>query len=136
MYTMSRFIALAAFALLAGCTDSTGATDGALTGRWSYSAPSLTSGSLRCAMTGVTLSLNQNGSSFSGNTSGGTITCAGQSESLGSTVVHSGVVSGDQVTFIIGEGDNLRHTGTVSGNTIAGAVTASGTSGTFTMTRQ
>ena len=132
-----RFVPIAlvslAFAGL-GCDGDDGTTPPEvidIRGTWSYSSVDLVGGPITCQMTGITATLTQDGSSFAGTTQGGTVTCQSGEESgsqdLTPFTVTGGMISGSSLTFTIedeGQAVSITHTGTVSGNTMSGNVTA------------
>ncbi len=99
-------------------------------GLWSYSTDALSGGTgVSCFISNVDLSLNQTGTTFTGNANGGRINCMvdGQTvldSSFGSQVVVNGTMSGNNVSFDI-ETPAWHHSGSVSvsGNRMSGTVT-------------
>lgn len=131
---MRRWIAAVSVVfVLAGCSGDDGTTGpqgsqhADVSGIWTYNATNL-SGTyqgvgIACSIEGMSLTLTQSGTTFSGSTGPSTATCAagGQVESiqLGGTVVVNGAVDGNSVSFDI-ETSDYHHTGTVSGNSMSG----------------
>ena len=80
--------------------------------------------------------MTQTGSTFSGTTTGGTLSCnfAGttDTESLGNGSIANGQVSGKSVQFDIGSSE-LHHAGTRDGNSVTGTLTATLDDGTTTV---
>jgi hypothetical protein len=124
---------LAVSAALA-CTDITGmqginsGTGGTvnLTGSWSYSMSNVESPPVTCSSSGTVLVITQNGTSFSGTYSGGTLTCGagGSPQVLGIAPgsIAAGTRSGSNITFNL-TNDGWRNAGTAGGNTMSGSVT-------------
>ncbi len=118
--------------VIVGCgSDSTtgpseqNAQIGGLWGR--YGTGPLSEGDVRCFITGMALSLNQTGATFTGSANGGNIRCtvAGATvmdDPLGNQVVVNGTVSGNNLSFDI-ETPAWHHIGSVSGNSMSGTVT-------------
>jgi hypothetical protein len=140
-------LAAAVLALVACGGDSTGPNTSDVSGTWMYNATNLNGAGLSCSITNVTFSLTQTGSSFTGSTSGGTLSCtfAGESdsESLGNSTVANGQVDGTAIQFDIGSSD-LHNAGTRDGKSITGTLTANVEvdttavvlSGTFSLVKQ
>lgn len=133
----TRFLpmALASLAFLAlGCDGDGGTTPPEvidIRGTWSYSSLDLVGGPITCQVTGIEATLTQDGSSFTGTTQGGMVTCqsgdASGSQDLSPFAITNGTISGSSITFTIedeGQVVNFTHTGTVSGDTMSGNVTA------------
>ncbi len=113
--------------LLSGCSDSVTDVSTGISGRWSYNASNIVSGTVNCTITGVTMNLTQSGSTFTGTTLGGTFRCmapgiAPVEEDLGNDVIANGQVNGNSVSFDIGTPD-IHNTGTRSGESISGQIT-------------
>ena len=135
MRSLLLAVTLAAIAACGG--DSTGPkANSDLSGKWNYSAANLNGGGLSCNIAGVTISLTQTGSTFTGTTAGGTVTCVfgtqTETDSLGIGSIANGQVSGNSVQFDIGSSE-LHHTGTRSGNSVTGTLTATIDDGTSTV---
>ena len=126
---MRSLLLAAALAVLAACGgDSTGPNSSSdLAGKWNYTATNLNGSGLSCNIAGVTVSLNQTGSTFTGTTAGGTLTCAflgtSETDSLGTGFITNGQVSGNAVQFDIGS-SAFHHAGTRAGNSVTGTLTA------------
>lgn len=124
--THRRLRTLAAAALLlAGC-ESLGITTPRVDGEWLLSAQSLTDGTRTCAIDGLTLSLSQLGTTVSGTSSGGTLTCVGNGETNAIQLVAKPVVNGsiddaDNIRFDLG-GPDWRHEGDVIDRSMVGTV--------------
>ena len=109
--------------LLAACSDSTGPKEENVSGAWSYNATNLSGGGLSCSITGVTMTVSQSGTTFSGTYSPGTLSCGslGSTNFTGGTVV-TGKVTGSGVSFNFDTQDWM-HNGLISGNSISGTTT-------------
>ena len=129
-------VALLAFALSA-CSDSTGPA-ARLAGTWSYSATLSSSGNL-CHVSGIRMSLTSSERTFSGSTTGGSISCIGGPPGgpMQNFTVVAGRVTGDSVAFDLNPLE-WRHQGRFLGDSIKGSVLvlAIGNTGTFTALRQ
>ncbi len=144
-------VAAAAMFILAGCSsDSTGPTGpqtAQVGGLWTYN-PSNLSGTLPGGsgvtyfITDVALSLNQTGTTFTGNANGGNIRAfvdgvVVKDGPRGNQVVVNGTVNGNNVSFDI-ETQAWHHDGSVSGNSMSGTATVTadlgGTLGTVVLT--
>lgn len=118
---------LAAIAALsaAGCEAPFGIGSAWVEGDWLYDATARSGSGVSCELTGVTLSLEQEGDAFAGTASGGEIVCfAGLSSSgasFGTHPVTRGTVEGDDVAFDFRAGD-ITHAGTVTGRSMTGTV--------------
>ena len=85
--------------------------------------PDIKIGLQHCAITGISLALEQSGSMLTGTTSGGTSTCVnGQPQPVPSFTVDQGSVVGERVRFTIANGA-VRNDGMLSGNTVTGTAT-------------
>lgn len=138
MWRSPTFVSVGVLVLLSACSDVSGPRE-SLNGEWDYSA-TIQAGALKCSLGGVTLTLTQQGTSFTGRASGGTTDCeGGRSQPLASSDVSGGSLSDKQVRFFIG-GDDVLNEGVLSGNTITGRTTisedGSKLTGTFTMVRR
>ena len=111
---------------LTGCELPFGIGSAWVEGEWSYRATNLTGAGLACDIDGLGLVLDQEGSSFSGEATGGTIVCRGGADGLIHTIsdapITRGTVDGDRVVFDVGTSD-LKHEGRVDGRSMAGTVT-------------
>ena len=130
--TGSRLPELAAalgIAFASGCDYPLGIGRAFLDGDWAYEAATVTDAALDCSITGLILSIDQDGSTFAGVAEGGSMVCTDPSD-LGATVVTrslegspiSGEVRGDRIEFTFGSGD-IRHVGEVEDRAMAGTVT-------------
>lgn len=106
-----------------------GPEDVDLSGSWTYNSPNLvgtlTGSAVTCSVSGMTLSLTQTGTAFSGTAAGGTFTCFDGSTPRSqpiAAVVANGQIDGKTVRFDF-NAPNWRHTGTVSGSAMSGSVT-------------
>jgi hypothetical protein len=121
-----------------GCGNSTGPSTANVAGTWSYQAPSLTNGQVTCVY-GVTMTLTQTGTTFSGTYTNAYTACsgpAGASSTLVSGAVDSGTVSGSTITFGFANTDVTNsgeisevtahhdNTGTLAGHIMSGTATA------------
>ncbi|HEX7089338.1 MAG TPA: hypothetical protein VF192_04340 [Longimicrobiales bacterium] len=100
-----------------------GAVD--MSGDWSYESELfLAGGGFSCSIEGMTLTLEQRDSTFSGSYSGATLICAGTGQPPDTMrevtgVVVGGRVRGDSVFFDIDD-SRFRHAGRRSGTTVTG----------------
>lgn len=137
MYRRFAFAMTLAIALVVGCGgDSTNPTP-TVTGQWSYTATNVNGSGVSCNFTGVTLTLAQSGSTFTGSTIGGNVSCtapgvAPLNESLSGDVIANGQVTGNAVQFDIGTPD-IHNAGTLSGNSMSGTMTLRVATGTTTI---
>jgi hypothetical protein len=124
--TNAKLVLLAAAALFsAACSgDATGPSLPNLTGSWRYTATNLSGSGASCSIANMSVSLTQAGSTFTGTTVGGVLTCTagGQSftEQLGGAIVANGQINGNSVSFDFGTPD-FHNTGAVSGNSVSGS---------------
>lgn len=115
--------------LMAGCEYPLGIGRAFLDGDWAYEAATLGDSVLDCSIAGLTLSLDQDGSTVAGVADGGTLVCADPldpgvvvvNRSLSGSPI-SGDVRGTRVEFSIGSGD-IRHEGEVENRSMTGTVT-------------
>lgn len=120
----------------AACGDSTEPPEQAdVSGSWTYSTTSSVSlgalGTANCSLSGVQVSLSQSGNSVSGTGHGGESVCDSPLFSLEPATAEDpiailGTVDGNSVSF---EADGfivMLHEGTVSGNSMSGTVTGTG----------
>ena len=123
---------------------STGAN---LAGRWNYNAQNVAGSGRSCNVIGVVVTIDQKGSTFTGNVTGGSVSCTEGGEvvleyPLLDDVIANGRINGSTVSFDIG-GPEVHHTGSVSGNSLTGQLTIQADSsvnaprliGPYTMTR-
>ena len=135
---MRKAIVLVAVFALVGCggdgrtTGPTGPQIPNISGSWTYNATNV-SGTVQgigvsCRFEDITLSINQTGTTFTGQTSGGAGTCSlgvlGDvgPDPLDPATIVSGQITGNSVTFDF-ETSDWRNTGTISGNSMSGTVT-------------
>lgn len=115
--------AAALLPLLAGCEAVFGPAV-QLDGTWSYAASSLAGGGWRCHVQGLSLTLRQSGSDFSGRTHSGELECVLDGEEitipLAGQPVINGRISGARVEFDIGTTD-WHNTGTVVEGSMTGS---------------
>lgn len=145
-FSMRPVLLLAAALVVACGGDATGPAP-SVTGQWSYTATNISGSGITCNISGVSLSLTQSGSTFTGSTTGGDAACSGPGgsfdDALGGDVIANGQMTGNAVQFDIGTQD-VHNAGTLSGNSMSGTVTfriATGTStiiltGNFSAVRQ
>jgi hypothetical protein len=129
--------ALAAVGAISGCAASTGPKV-SVGGTWKYEAQNLAEGgTVTCAVTNMTLTLTQTGSTFAGTYSGANADCMFASTHLAFALSSSGTIvdgriDGDQVSFDMG--DHLwSQTGAISGNSMNGNATITLNSGIDTL---
>ncbi len=117
-----------------GCADSTEPVVD-ISGSWAYSATYSVNlgalGTVTCSMSSVQISLSQSDSSVSGTAHGGESVCNSPSFGLEPAteedpVVIDGTVDGDSVSLEVDAFVLLSHEGTVSGDSISGTVTGTG----------
>jgi hypothetical protein len=127
--------ALAIAVLLVGCGgdggESLGPAPPDLDGHWTFNWTNMSGtvigvGTFACNVNGVNATLTQVDNTFSGQTSGGLLTClAGgetASENLGDGVITNGIISGNRVSFYLATED-ASQTGSISGNSMSGQAT-------------
>ena len=106
--------------------DLSGPVAPTVDGQWSYSASNISGSGVACDVSNMTMQLAQSGTTFSGVSAGGILTCraGGQSESgaFGGDIVANGRIDGNSVSWDLGTSD-VHHTGTISGNSMSGQVT-------------
>jgi hypothetical protein len=111
----------------AACSgDASGPQIPQLSGQWTYNASNITGGGISCNMFGVSFNLTQSGTTFTGTTLGGSVSCSAPgagtfNESLGNDVIANGTINGNAITFDIGTPD-IHHTGSISGSSMSGVV--------------
>jgi hypothetical protein len=115
-------------ALSACSADSTGPSVPQVSGQWAYNASNLAGGGLSCSISGVRLILTQVRNTFSGSTNGGNLNCVAGAVTLvhsaiANDVIANGQINGNSVSFDIGTSD-LHNTGTLSGNSLSGQLSA------------
>lgn len=133
IHRLLLFVAIASTA----CGDSTEPSEHAdVSGSWTYSAAySVTLGALgatACSGSGVQATIIQSGSSVSGTARGGEWTCDSPAFALAPFSDEnpgriSGTVEGNSVRFEVAGFVLLVHEGTVSGNSMSGTLTGTGT---------
>ena len=133
IHRLLLFVALASTA----CGDGTEPAEHAdVSGSWTYSATySVTLGALGatdCSGSGVQATVTQSGSSVSGTARGGEWTCDSPGFDLAPFTDEepgqiSGTVDGTSVSFEVDGFVLLMHEGTVTGDSMSGTVTGSGT---------
>ncbi len=105
-------------------------------GSWTYSATYSVNlgapGTVTCSMSGVKISLSQSGSSISGTAHGGESVCDSPSFGLelgtvGNPIVIRGTVDENSINLKADGFVLLSHEGTMSGNSMSGTVTGTGT---------
>jgi hypothetical protein len=93
-------------------------------GAWTYNATNLTGDGLTCTVANMALNLVQSGSTFSGQTSGGTLDCGGGPQALPAYPVLNGRLDAPtSVSFDIVDPQVWRNVGTISENGMSGTVT-------------
>ena len=103
-----------------------------ISGSWTYSVQNLSSPpGINCTVTGVQATITQSGGSFSGTTRGGQWACQSPfgplpPAALSAQTISAGMVDGNSVSFEIDGVLLFAHEGTVSGNSMSGTVTGTG----------
>lgn len=124
--TVPFSLAICLAAMLTACGGTTGPTVPTLNGAWTLNLTNLSGAGISCNATGMTMTLNQSATSFSGSFNGGVLTCVdggqGFSDQIGNGTVLDGVVSGNLVAFDLGSPD-LALNGTISGTSMSGGCT-------------
>ncbi|MDE2679484.1 MAG: hypothetical protein OXI76_16420 [Gemmatimonadota bacterium] len=133
IHRLLLFVAVASMA----CGDGTEPPEHAdVSGSWTYSATyTVTLGALGttdCSGSGVRATITQSGSSVSGTARGGEWTCDSPAFALEPFTEEdpgqiSGTVDGTSVSFEVDGFVLLMHEGTVSGNSMSGSLTGTGT---------
>jgi hypothetical protein len=116
---LRRSLCLVFFCL--ACSDSTGSAS-RVAGAWTYSATFFSSGN-RCDVSGIRLSLTASERTFTGSSTGGSISCIGGPPGgpLQNFTVAAGRVTGDSVAFDLNPLE-WRHQGRLLGDSIGGSV--------------
>ncbi len=115
---------LVSVAAACGGDDSTGPSQANVAGSWTLSASNVSGQGVSCNLSPTAMIINQSGTTFSGSYGPGTVTCLAGGESASASVqgtVVNGTVNGNSVTFDLDTQDT-RFTGTMSGNSMSGAV--------------
>jgi hypothetical protein len=115
---------LVSVAAACGGDDSTGPSQANVTGNWILSATNVSGQGVSCNLNPTAMSINQSGTTFSGNYGPGVVTCLAGTESASSPVqgtVVNGSVNGNSVQFDLDTQDT-RLTGAISGNSMSGTV--------------
>ena len=116
---------LVALLLVLGCgSDSTGPGGVNLAGTWTASLSNMSGSGVSCSSSSpTTLTLSQQGDSFTGAYSGGELTCNGPggtaSEFVGSGTILNGQLNGNNVSMDLDTPD-FHLTGSVSGASMSG----------------
>jgi hypothetical protein len=137
MHRRFAFVTTLAIALVVGCGGDSASPTQTVAGRWSYTATNVNGGGVSCNFTGVTLTLAQSGSTVTGSTVGGNVSCTAPgvpplTESLSGDVIANGKVTGNAVQFDIGTSE-IHNDGTLSGNAMSGTLTLRVATGTTTI---
>lgn len=125
---IGTLVGLASSILACGGDNGTGPVTPDLTGSWTYGVTDLSGSGVSCTVVGTVLNIGQSGSTFSGSYSGGTVTCTGpggtaSADINGGVVVNGTVNARGGVSFELDTSD-WRSTGTVTGTSMSGTVTA------------
>ena len=119
------FLPLLTALLLGACgSDSTGPSEVNLDGAWTLSATNVSGQGVSCNLGPTPATINQSGSTFTGNYGPGTVTCLAGTESVSFPVqgtIVSGTISGNSVQFNLDTQD-LHLAGSRSGNSMSGTV--------------
>jgi hypothetical protein len=110
--------------LLTACgKDSSGPSTPNVTGNWIYNTSNLSGGGLSCSSFGTAMMLTQQGTTFSGSYSGGTLSCVGVgSSNIGTGTVVSGILAGANGIAFDMDTQDWRNTGTITGTSMSGTV--------------
>jgi hypothetical protein len=119
-----RWTVIVLLALIGCGSDSTGPSDTSIAGTWTASLTNLSGNGVSCNSTAATtISLSQQGNSFTGSYSGGEMTCTGPggtfANSIGNGTVLNGTLNGNSVVMDLDTPD-FHLTGTVNGNSMSG----------------
>ena len=123
------FVLAITLATLAGCEYPLGLGRAWIDGEWIYEAQTPV-GRTQCELTGLILSLEQDGGDFSGVVSGGQLLCEVRADSVvaayttsldGAPITH-GEIDGKRISFQIGA-RGIVHEGRVEGRSMTGTVT-------------
>jgi hypothetical protein len=115
---------LAVVGAACGGDDSTGPSQASVSGNWTLSATNVSGQGVSCNLSPTPMSIDQSGTTFSGNYGPGTVTCLAGSESASAPVqgtVVNGTINGNSVQFDLDTQDT-RLTGAMSGNSMSGTV--------------
>lgn len=119
-------LAAAALPLISACGGDATSPENTLSGRWTYSVTGASGSGISCDISRVSMNLSQSGSTLTGTTSGGLVTCSGGGKSIsvdvGSDIIANGHINGNSVQFDIGT-EGIHNVGMFSGNSISGTVT-------------
>jgi hypothetical protein len=122
-------LAIAASLSSSGCGDDATQPGPDVNGTWEYNATNIAGTGVSCGISGITMNLSQSGSTFTGTYSPGSVTCTGPggtfTDQFDPGVVANGSLIGNNVSFDFDTSD-MRHTGTLAGNSISGTVTVRG----------
>lgn len=135
-----------ALAFLAACGggDATGPSAVLnVSGGWLLSISNMTDGTISCSGTPATMTLAQNGTTFSGSYGAFTLTCTGGGQTLSGQIQGGSVIDGSvvglQVSFDLGTSD-LHHSGTLAASSMSGSaryvLTSTTLNGTWFAARQ
>lgn len=119
-------IACSGAIVLSGC-ESLGITTPRVDGEWLLSAQSLTDGTRFCAIDGMTLDIQQLGTTITGTSQGGTLTCVDDDDVTtvqqltAKPLVNGTIDSADNIRFDLG-GPDWRHDGNVIDRSMVGTV--------------
>jgi hypothetical protein len=121
---------LAALSACGGSDDSTGPADDqiSISGTWSFQTGAVTVDGIACTTTGRTMTINQSGSTFTGQLTGGSVSCVSESASTTQDLtgftddIVKGVLNGASVSFDLDVLPGTSLTGVVSGNTMSGTI--------------
>ena len=125
---MKRILLLASV-LLAACGGDGGAGPSlpSVAGTWSLSQSNLAGSGISCNALGTTITLVQNGGTFTGSYSGGAISCVGGgqsfSDNLGNGSVVNGTVNENGAVSMDLDTQDWHLTGNINGSSMSGTVT-------------
>jgi len=132
-------IALLAAALACGGESSTEPkTD--VSGEWTYNATNLSGTGVACTNLEISMTLSQNGTTFSGTVLTASMSCFDPGHVLtgppivaGVTAVANGKLSGNRVQFDLGTQD-VHNAGSLTGNSMSGTIMLRAPAGSTTVT--